>query len=184
MQPKVANRRLPSEQFSGKEIDVIKVPRRMRQVMDWRAALWAGIIAGAVFLIAQMVLLSLLAGGSPWVVPRRIAAIVLGEAVLSPPAFSLSIVLVALLVHFFLSVVYALILAFIIHRWGMIVGIVGGALFGLALYVINFYTFSILFPWFFPVRSWIDVFTHMLFGAVAGGVYEALEVEEFVPVET
>jgi hypothetical protein len=116
-------------------------------------------------------------------VPRRVAAIVLGEGVLPPPAtFDLTIFLVALLLHLFLSVIYALVLAFIIHRWGLIVGIVGGALFGLALYVVNYYTFSIFFPWFFPVRSWVDVLSHMLFGAVAGGVYEALEVEEFVPV--
>lgn len=164
---------------------MIKNSSRMRQIMDWRAAFWAGIIAGAVFMLAQMVLLALVIGGSPWVVLRRVAAIVLGESVLPPPAtFDLTIFLVALLLHFFLSVIYALILAFIIHRWGLIVGIVGGALFGLALYVVNYFTFSIFFPWFFPVRSWIDVFSHVLFGAVAGGVYEALEVEEFVPVKT
>lgn len=163
---------------------MVKSTSKMRQVMDWRAAFWAGIAAGAVFLAVQMVLLPLLTGGSPWVVPRRIAAIVLGEGVLPPPAtFDFTILLVAVLLHFFLSVIYALILAFIIHRWGLIVGILGGALFGLALYVVNFYTFSLLFPWFFPIRSWIDVLSHVLFGAVAGGVYEALEVEVFVPLE-
>ena len=160
---------------------MIKSSSRVRQIMDWRAAFWAGIIAGAIYLVAQMALLAQITGGSPWIVPRRIAAIVLGESVLPPPAtFDLTIFLVSLLLHLFLSVIYTLILAFIIHRWGLIVGIVGGALFGLALYVINYYTFSIFFPWFFPVRSWVDILSHMLFGAVAGGVYEALEVEVFV----
>jgi hypothetical protein len=31
------------------------------------------------------------------------------------------------------------------------------------------------------MRSWIDVVSHVLFGAVAGGVYEGLEKEELVP---
>ena len=39
---------------------------------------------------------------------------------------------------------------------------------------------TLLFPWFFAMRSWTLVFTHVIFGALAGGVYESLEVEEFV----
>jgi hypothetical protein len=34
------------------------------------------------------------------------------------------------------------------------------------------------------MRNWIIVLNHVLFGAAAGGIYEALEVEEFVPVDT
>ena len=34
----------------------------------------------------------------------------------------------------------------------------------------------------FPFTSWIMVVSHILFGMVAGGVYELLEVEEFEPV--
>ncbi len=33
------------------------------------------------------------------------------------------------------------------------------------------------------MKSWIMVISHVVFGALAGGIYEALEVEEFVPVE-
>lgn len=155
---------------------------KMRRVMDWSAAVWAGILAGAVFLIVQLVLFPFVTGGSPWVVTRLIAAIVLGQGVLPPPAaFDGLVIVVGLVVHFVLSITFALLLAFIVHRWGLWVGIIGGALFGLALYVINYYTFSLFFPWFFPMRSWIDVVSHVLFGAVAGGVYEGLEKEEFVP---
>ena len=70
-----------------------------------------------------------------------------------------------------------------LHRWGIIVGIIGGAIFGLALYLINFYTLTYFFPWFFPLRSWMMMLSHVIYGATAGGVYEALEVEEFVPLE-
>lgn len=56
----------------------------------------------------------------------------------------------------------------------------GGALFGVAIYIINYYTFTALFPWFFPLRSWLVLATHVFFGAAAGGIYEALEREVYV----
>lgn len=152
-------------------------------VTDWRAAVVAGVIAGFFFLILS-VGITVVTGGSPWVLFRYTASIVLGEGVLPPPpSFELLAILVALFVHFTLSVLYACILAFIIHRGGLLTGILGGALFGLALYAINYYTFSFFFPWFFPMRSWIVVAAHILFGAVTGGVYEALERDRYVVVE-
>lgn len=157
---------------------------RMRQVMDWSAALWAGALAGLIFLLLNIFFVPALVGGNGWIVLRYTASIIMGAGVLPPPAtFGLGILIVALLTHFVLSIVSALLLAFIIHRWGLIVGIAGGALFGLALYFVNFYTLTLLFPWFFAIRSWPLLISHIIFGAAAGGIYEALEVEEFVPEE-
>ena len=59
---------------------------------------------------------------------------------------------------------------------------VGGAMLGLALYAINFYSISFFFPWLFPLRSWIFMVAHIVFGAFAGVIYELLEVETFVSV--
>ena len=67
-----------------------------------------------------------------------------------------------------------------IYRWGLIIGFFGGGLLGLALYVINFYSLSYFFPWFYAYRSWVMVVSHIVFGALAGGLYELLEVEEYV----
>lgn len=157
----------------------------MHQVMDWRAAVWAGLIAGAVTLLAQMILVPLLTGGTVWAVFHHIAAIVLGpETVVPSLAFEPLVVVVGTAVHLALALFYTLILAFIIHRWGLLVGIVGGALFGLALYLVNYYTFTVFFPWFYPLRSWLVIAVHVLFGAVAGGAYEALEREMYVPVSS
>jgi hypothetical protein len=156
----------------------------MRQVVDWRAAVWAGLIAGIAFLLLNLVLIPAVIGGNAWVVIRLFASIVLGPDVLAPPAtFDPTALIVALVTNTILSVVFALIVAFIIHRGGLISGIIGGAILGLALYAINFYTLTYFFPWFFAMHSWIFAVTHALFGALAGGIYEALEVEEFVPVE-
>jgi len=156
---------------------------KMRQVVDWSAAVWAGVISGIIFLVISMLLAAIYIG-SPWVITRLIASVVMGSGVLPPPAtFDLTIFIVSVIVQLLLSIAFACILAIIFHRWGLLVGIIGGAIFGLALYFINFYTFSIIFPWFFPMRSWIMALSHVVFGALAGGIYEALEVEEFVPVE-
>jgi hypothetical protein len=156
---------------------------KMRQVVDWRAAVWAGLISGIVFLLINMILTAIYVG-SPWIVVRLVASVVMGTRALPPPAtFDFGIFAVSLIVHLPLSIGFACLIAVVLHRWGLIVGILGGAGFGLALYFINFYTVSFFFPWFFPMRSWIMAASHIIFGALAGGIYEALEVEEFVPVE-
>jgi hypothetical protein len=149
--------------------------------MDWKAAVIAGLIAGAIFLLVLMVAYPLATGGTPWTVFRFIGAIVLGETVLPPPtAFDAGVVVTAVLLHFILSVIYTLVLAFIVHRWGILISVIGGVLFGLALYLINFFTFTMFFPWFYPARAWPFSLVHILFGAVAGGVYELLEKDVFV----
>jgi hypothetical protein len=162
---------------------MMQARRRMKQLVDWRAAIWSGVISGAVFLVVAMALTAAYVG-SPWVMTRLISSVLLGKGVLPPPpTFTVGTVLVAVVVHGVLSVSFACLIAYVFHRWGLIVGILGGAVFGLALYFVNFYTVSFFFPWFFPMRSWIMVASHVVFGALAGGIYEALEVEYFVPIE-
>lgn len=159
-------------------------PTRMQQVVDWSAAIWAGLIAGTVFLALNIIFIPEFVGGNGWVIIRLMASVVMGESVVAPPAtFELDIVVVGLLTHYALSVGFALLLAIITHRWGFITGVIVGALFGLALYAINFYTFSYFFPWFFILRNNVFIVSHIIFGAVAGGIYEGFEVEEFVAVE-
>ncbi len=156
-------------------------PPHTRQLVDWRAALIAGVVSGVVLLALEMFLMAR-AVGSPWVFPRLVAAIVLGKGVLPPPAtITPGILLAALAIHLPLSIGYACLIAFVLHRWGLLVGIVGGAALGLALYAINFGTTWAIFPWFAPMKSWISLWAHVAFGAVAGGTYELLEVERFVP---
>ena len=152
-----------------------------RQLVDWSAALWAGLGAGALLLGLLTAVVPAVEGGNAWVMLRAIAAVLLGDGVLAPPAtFDLAVLGAALLVHFALSLAFSLVLAAIIHRWGLMVGILGGAVFGLMVYGINYYTFTAFFPWFFALRSPKLIAAHVLFGAASGALYEALEVEEFV----
>ncbi|MDH3592356.1 MAG: hypothetical protein OER88_10785 [Planctomycetota bacterium] len=158
---------------------------RLRQVMDWSAAVWAGLLAGIVFLLAQLFVLPGFEGGNAWARLRYLASPVLGEGILAPPAtFDVRALVVAILLHLAIAVGATMVLAVILHRWGMLIGILGGALFGSGLYFINFYTLTLLFPWLFALRGMPQWTLHLAFGAIAGGLYEAFEVEEYEMVDT
>ncbi|MEM7530611.1 MAG: hypothetical protein AAF639_00420 [Chloroflexota bacterium] len=161
--------------------------KRRRQLVDWSAAWWAGIIAGLIFLAYNIFVLPWLWGGNMWVMLRLHASVIWGESVLAPPAtFDVGVLLTALITHLIFSVLAAMFIAYILHRWGLIIGIIGGALLGLVIYAINLYASINLLNGildlfgFFILRNWSFALGHIIFGALAGGIYEALEVEEYV----
>lgn len=155
-------------------------PRRGRQLVDWSSVLWAGLGAGTLFLLLNLFVTPRFAGGNAWTMLRMLASLVLGEGIVVPPAtFSAAALGVGLAVHATLSLAFAALLAIVLHRWGLVVGIAGGALLGVALYAINLFSLTLWAPWFFALHSPAFLVSHALFGASAGGLYEALEVELF-----
>jgi hypothetical protein len=141
--------------------------------MAWRAVPIAGLAGGLAYLLVTVILTPALVGGSSGLTLRYSAALLLGpgalvEAGITPLA-------VGLLVHLALSVLFALIIAVVVHRWGLWVGILGGAALGLALYGINLYFMTRVFDWFRAINTPVLLLAHLVFGAVAGGVYEALD---------
>ncbi len=156
--------------------------KKLVQVMDWRAAFWAGIINSVVFAVINFFVLPVILYTNSWVIIRLYASVFLGENILAPPAtFDFQALIFGIASVFVFSMLFTMLIAFILHRWGLLVGILGGAVLGLSIYLINFYSVSYFFPWFFPLGSWSFVLTHIIFGAVAGGIYELLEVEKLVP---
>lgn len=154
----------------------------MTAKFDSRAALWAGLIAGLVFMVLEMALVAAAEGGSPWGPPRMIAAIALGKDVLPPPAtFDLVVFSVAMIIHFLLSVVLGIVLGLIISwaRLGLLASIAAGVVFGMAVYLVDFYGFTALFPWFAMARTGITVVAHIVFGLVLGWTYHALAVRHY-----
>ena len=149
---------------------------------DWRAAAIGGCVAGAVVLVLEL-LAMWFAGQSPWGAPRMIAAIAVGRGVLTqPPTFEVGIVLVALAVHFVLSVIFTLILAVIIAPFSfdssMGMASLAGAVFGATVYLVNFYGMSHVFPWVADARSWVSFVSHIAFGLIAADTYLRLERKE------
>lgn len=153
----------------------------LRDSIDWSAAAWAGVIAGVVFMMAQMLLVWLLQGQSPWGPPRLIAAMLLGRDVLPPPAdFALVPMMAAMGLHLVASVLYGIVIAWLVHRLSMAGATVAGVVFGLvAMYLVNFYLIApAVFPWFVQARSWITALTHAMFGAAAAASYIGLRKPE------
>ena len=147
--------------------------RSLRKNMTWRAIPIAGIAGGAAFLLINMVLTPLVLKINGVLFLRYAASLLLGNKAVMDNG--VGVVVVGIIIHFVLSLVYALVIALIVHRWGLGVGLVGGAILGLALYGINLYTFTLLFPWFFAINGPILLLSHVLFGTVAGGTYELLD---------
>ena len=148
--------------------------------IDWSAAIWAGLLAGLVFLILEMLMVPMFLDGSPWGPPRMIGAMALGRDVLPnpppPPTFDFGVVMTAMVIHFILSVIFAIILAFVISRLGLGAAVLVGAVFGLLLYFVNFYGMTAIFPWFAMARNWVSIFSHIVFGLLAAWIYKARSI--------
>ena len=140
--------------------------------IDWKSALWSGFATGVIFLVVELFLVAI-AVNSPWGPVRMIGAIMLGQDVLPPPAeYDLGVFMAALVVHFPLSLIYAFILAFFINSFGIELSLTIGTIFGLLLYIVNFYPMTTFFPWFQNGRGGINIFTHIVFGVVAAWTYK------------
>lgn len=159
----------------------------MSKALDWKAAVWAGIIAGVGFLMLEMALVALVHGMSPWGPPRMMAAMVMGEGVLPPPAtFDIGIVMVAMMIHVPLAIIYGIILGWVISKWelGLGASVVAGPVFGLVIYFVNFYGFTAIWPWFAMARNLISIFAHVMFGLVLGWAYHAIAGSSLAVDET
>ena len=149
--------------------------------VDWPSAVRAGVIAGAVSLLLYLFFVPAVVGaGNAWVVVRLLGSILLGPGVLAPPAtFDAAALVSALVMHFALAILMASVIAFVLHRWGLVTGVIGGAVFGLVFFAINFYALTFFFEHFFAMAHWSVALVHVVFGALAGGIYEWLETEPY-----
>lgn len=144
---------------------------RMNCQSGWRVMIWAGVMAGVVPTLTQILLWLVFADDFPAILyrdARLTAAMVLGGSVLPPPAtFDVGVMLTATLIHFMLSITYAALLALSVARLDTIPALLAGAGFGVALYMVNLYGFTAIFPWFVQARGWITLIAHAVFGVTA-----------------
>lgn len=136
--------------------------------IDPAMVLFAGLVVGVVATLAQIVLWWLAGMPLPEIFfrdARLTAALVMGSGVLPPPATpQWDVLLVATLIHFTLSIAYALIPAHLAGRLRIGPTLLAGAAYGLLIYVVNLYGLTLLFPWFAVARDWISLVTHLIFG--------------------
>jgi hypothetical protein len=101
--------------------------------------------------------------------------------VLHAPAhvFDATVVGVALITHYVLGISFGLVLGAVIAGYHydddstLSLPIVG-AVFGAALYGLNFFALTEVFPWFVEMRAWGTFVCHLIFGITAAVLYGRL----------
>lgn len=138
----------------------------------WRATFWSAVVAGSLFLILVIVLPALFGGRVTLGPPRIIGALVINE---DPSSVTTGLIVGGVVGHYFLSFVFTLILSLIVYRMGTGAAVATGAIFGIALYLLNFYMMAVAFPWFAEFRNATTFLSHIVFGITAAWVYKRLK---------
>ncbi|MBI2386821.1 MAG: sodium:proline symporter [Elusimicrobia bacterium] len=143
--------------------------------LDWGASGWAGLGAGAAFILIQTFIGLVFGSGGATEAVRRLASIALGEFVLSDGTpFTALVFFAAAAVHIPLSLLYARLLAAMIHGLEMPRALEVGAVFGTALYFVNYHLISGIFPWFVSARGPGALIAHLAFGLLTAWIYTSL----------
>ncbi|GAB2864941.1 hypothetical protein GCM10027277_37280 [Pseudoduganella ginsengisoli] len=146
---------------------------------DWAAAAVAGFGAGGILMVLELAWTAFAAQGDPWLATRMIAAMVMGWDVLQTTGYSLGVVIAALAVHYILGVAFGIMLAAIIAPFQLDSStpmvLFTGAVFGLVLYVLNFYGMVGAFSWFAELRGWPTAIGHAIFGMSSAYIYRKME---------
>ena len=148
-------------------------PRRVKRTLDWRAGGIAGIIGGLAFMAIEATAAALAGRGAIWQTPREIAEILLGSLIYGRPIGL--VVMIAIFIHLTLSLFYGRALAYVLFKRGNTHWLQTGLIFGLSLYVLNYYLLGAFIPRIAAARSAAWLFCHLGFGAVAAGAYTRLE---------
>lgn len=152
------------------------------RAMDWVAAAVSGFAAGAVLMILDLVWSAIFNPDGPWRTSHMIALIFSGAADSLHTAdyqFSLSVVSIALLIHYALGIAFGLVLAAILVQLRLdtepLKALVAGAILGCLLYLVNFEMLTAFFPWLAGLRGAATLAAHVVFGCVAAGLYWRLK---------
>lgn len=151
----------------------------INRVPDWPAAVVAGVAAGALVMVLELLWVTLVMGVSPWVGPRMIAAMLLGPGVLELATFNVWVVAASLFVHFALGSVLGIVFALAAVSAGLDARLAwmaaAGMFFGALVYLFNIVGMSHVFPWFEKTIGWETLAVHLVFGMVTGMSYWFLE---------
>lgn len=149
---------------------------RAQSVSEPVAGVAGGLVAGLAYLLAQVGFTVAVHPGTAAEPLQRIAAILLGPDAAPPPAeFTLVMFGMALIIHFGLAMVFGRLVSVLAWRRSTGVGILVGALVGLAVYVLDFVLIAPhAFPWFLDSIRAVTLADHALFGGVAAAVALAL----------
>jgi hypothetical protein len=154
----------------------VQFPERKR-ITRWAKGAYGGLLAGTLFLAVEMFLLEAFGRGSIWDPVRLSASLAMGDqAVAKSVPFTADILVVGMLVHYVISIWYAVVLGLLIRKLKPGTAALAGAMYGVVLYFLHFYGLTGLYPWVANERSWIVVIPHVVFGMSAAWIYSHLHV--------
>lgn len=146
---------------------------------DWAAAAISGFVAGALLMVMEMLWATDVTDATPWTMSHMIAAVIIGPDTAQAHHFDIGVVAIALATHYILGMAYGIMLAIVLAelridvRIGQSLAI--GALFGMLVYLVNFYGMTAFFPWFIEARGLPAFMAHVLFGMASAFFYCKLE---------
>lgn len=156
--------RIPSGGGAGLSVEPRETPPGPR--VTWRrVAVAAGFSAVMMLGIDEMV-----DQASGHLGPIRIWTTALEDA-FAPSAALASLLVIVL--HLFVSTVYAAVIAAIVARMGARQSVAVGALFGFLLYAWHFYGMTPLVPWLAAGRDVVNLGAHLAFGIVTATLLRA-----------
>lgn len=139
-----------------------------------------GFLAGIVFIVFEVVV-AVIMGSSPFGPPQMMGAILLGEGSLETLATPAFVAVAGLALHFLLSALYGGAFGAIVQMVrplgnNRLLLVAAAAVFGILLWVVNFYLISpVAFPWFAMADPVVQFLAHAFFyGAVLGLLLAAL----------
>jgi len=145
-----------------------------RSEVPWalRQGIVGGVVAGLVFAAFEMIASAAMMGADAFFMPlRMIGAIVLGPGALEPGYSVWAAGVAGVVVHVILAMIYGVALAILLGglrsaTWEISLG----GLYGLSLWLLNFYVIApMAFPWFLESSTLVQFIAHtFFFGAVLG----------------
>jgi hypothetical protein len=145
-------------------IDYNREDRSFLSSIRWKRAVQVGLGVGAIMF--------LLTRGIPWVGSGAINPAIMGREVApgqeATPLFSFGVIGL----HLVVSVLYALIIAPIVHGFRPWTAGAVGAVVGLVLYFINYALAGMIMESAITQREWPSIALHIIFGIVAAEAYK------------
>ena len=147
-------------------------------MLNLRASLCAGLAAAVVSTLAQVAAWIAFTDAFPailWRDARFAAAIVLGKTALDDTHSFATVWVAATVVHFALSIAYAMLLGVALRKSTRLAAVLAGTFFGALIFVVNMHLLTRYFPWFIEARDPITLAAHVVFGVTAALVYRHLD---------
>lgn len=138
------------------------------------AAVEAGLLAGFLFLTMEVLLSFLTHTSSPFG-PAHLLVVGLSNPSDGIIRFTISNVILGLLIHFVLSVTLTVILARIVRAMSTHIAVAFGFVFGFFLYYLNYYVFALWLPVMIGIREISTMINYVIFGVSGAWIFKLLQ---------